>query len=137
MQRRTQQRAAIVEAIREAGRPLAPREIHELARRKIPEIGIATVYRAIKDLLSDQKLTAVEVPGAPPRYEVAGLTHHHHFLCRSCDRMMDILGCPGDLAAYAPPGFTVESHELTLVGLCLDCSSPRRSRRNRSRKLSR
>lgn len=134
MQRNTQQREAIVRVIAEAGRPLSPTEIHRGAKRYVPEIGIATVYRAIKDMLLEHQLVAVDVPGAPPRYEPAGMSHHHHFLCRSCDRLLDLTGCPGDLHALAPPGCTVESHELTLIGECSDCGAKRRKRRAQQRR---
>ncbi len=136
MQRNTQQRAAIDRALAEADRPLSPREILEGARRSVPDIGIATVYRAIKDLLAEQRVVAVDVPGAPPRYEAAGKPHHHHFLCRQCDRMIDLPGCPGQLSRLAPPGFSVENHELTLIGRCPDCAAPktRRPRKQPARK---
>lgn len=129
MQRNTQQRAAIVRTISEAGRPLSPLEIHRGAKRFVPDLGIATVYRAIKDLIAENQLVAVDVPGGPPRYEPAGMSHHHHFLCRSCNRLLDLRGCPGDLETLAPPGCSVESHELTLIGQCSDCGIKRRKRR--------
>ena len=51
MERSTRQRRAIREAFLEAGRPLSPQEVLELARKKVPSLGLATVYRTLKGLV--------------------------------------------------------------------------------------
>jgi len=66
----------------------------------------------------------VNLPGDNPRFEAAGLHHHHHFQCQQCQKVFDVHGCPGDLAALAPPGFTVADHDLVLYGRCSDCPAP-------------
>jgi Fur family ferric uptake transcriptional regulator len=35
--------------------------------------------------------------------------------------VFDVHRCPGDLAALAPPGFSVDHHEITLYGRCAEC----------------
>lgn len=121
MQRETRQRKAIREALERAGHPLSPRELHEAAQTRVEGIGIATIYRNIKALHEDGFLVPVELPGEPPRYEVAGKEHHHHFHCRACDRVFEVEGCPGNLRAVTPPGFQLERHEFVLYGLCEGC----------------
>lgn len=122
MQRRTVQRDAIRGAIERAGRPLAPAEVLELAAADAPTLGLATVYRALRALEDSGEIVAVDVPGQPPRYERAGLDHHHHFQCDVCGRLFDLPGCPGNVAALAPEGFAVERHEITLFGTCAECA---------------
>lgn len=129
MERQTRQRTAILECIRDADRPLGPQEILALAKEQVPELGLATVYRTIKALLDEKLAVAVDLPGEPARYEAAGKAHHHHFLCRGCNRLFEMAGCPGNLAALAPRGYHVEDHELTLYGRCPDCTAPPRPRR--------
>ena len=121
MQRRTRQHDAIRAAIEEADRPLSPQEILESAQAEIPNLGVATVYRAIRSLIDDDWLREVELPGEASRYEVAHKAHHHHFHCRDCDRVFDLDGCPGPLRELAPRGFRVESHEIILYGRCAEC----------------
>ncbi len=123
--RKTTQRAALREAFRRAGRPLSPQEVFEAAKVKSPRLGIATVYRTLKTLVEEGWLKPVEVPGEPPRYELAHLDHHHHFRCRQCRRLFDLKGCPGNLSSLLPEGFVLESHNILLEGLCEDCSPPR------------
>lgn len=121
MERNTRQRVAIREALEAAGRPLLPQEVQEAAQPQAPGLGIATVYRTLKALVDEGELRAVHLPGENPRYEPAAHAHHHHFQCRSCQRVFDIHACPGNLAGLAPRGFQVDDHELTLYGRCADC----------------
>jgi Fur family ferric uptake transcriptional regulator len=121
--RDTQQRRAIRAAIDDANRPLSPREVLESARRGSPGLGIATVYRTLKTWVEEGGLTQVDLPGEPPRYEATGKQHHHHFHCRSCDRVYELQGCPEGLRSLTPPGFSLESHEVVLYGRCAECAS--------------
>jgi Fur family transcriptional regulator, ferric uptake regulator len=123
MQRETKQRKAIRRAITDAGHPLSPAELHERASDEVEGLGIATVYRNIKALQEDGWLAMVELPGEPPRYERAGKDHHHHFHCRSCDRVFEVDGCPGNLKSVTPDGFKLEDHEFVLYGRCVECAA--------------
>jgi Fur family ferric uptake transcriptional regulator len=123
MERKTIQRQAIRDAIIEASRPLSPQEVLEAARPSAKKLGIATVYRTIKTLLAEGVVKAVDLPGEPPRYEPAGKHHHHHFRCRACNKVYEIEGCPKNLKRIAPRGFRVESHDLTLFGVCARCAT--------------
>lgn len=122
MERSTRQRRAIREAFLEAGRPLSPQEVLDLARRRVPSLGLATVYRNLKALLEEGFLAPVHLPGEPPRYEPAGRGHHHHFHCRVCGRVFELPGCALEAEAHLPPGFRPEGHEVTVYGRCPDCS---------------
>jgi Fur family ferric uptake transcriptional regulator len=130
MERQTRQRAAIQRVFEETERPLDPQEVLGSAQRFVPQLGIATVYRTLKSLVDDGHLTAVMLPGENPRYERAGLRHHHHFQCRRCQKVYDLDGCPGgmakltsnDFAALTPRGFTLEDHDVILYGRCDHCA---------------
>jgi Fur family ferric uptake transcriptional regulator len=120
--RQTRQRQAIRDAIGDAGNPLSPREILEHAQAKVTGIGMATVYRTLKLLADAGVVQAVEIPGEPPRYELAGKDHHHHFYCNSCGKVFEVEGCPGDFSALTPKGFRLDNHELVLFGRCSGCT---------------
>ena len=121
MERNTRQRSAIRQAIEQAGRPLLPAEVREAAQQDVPGLSLATVYRGLKSLVEEGVIAPVALPSEVTRYEVAGHHHHHHFQCLSCQRVYDVHACPGDLGRLAPPGFSVESHDLTLYGRCGEC----------------
>lgn len=120
--RSTPQRRAIRRAFETAGRPLAPEECLALARREVPRLGPATVYRNIRRLVDEGRLRAVELPGAPARYELPREDHHHHFHCRVCDGVFEVDDCPGGFGELAPGGFRLERHEVILYGLCAGCA---------------
>ncbi len=122
MQRQTRQRQVIQDVFHDAGRPLSVPEAHEQAKQAIERLGVATVYRAVNALVEEGWLHAVELPGEPPRYELADLDHHHHFHCTVCDRVFDIEGCALNHKPELPAGFTLEGHEIILYGRCDRCA---------------
>jgi Fur family ferric uptake transcriptional regulator len=121
MERNTNQRRAIRDVIEAAGRPLSPNEILDAAKPTVPSLGIATVYRTLKVMVSDGWLSVVDLPGQAPRYEVNGKGHHHHFHCKKCGRVYEIKGCDRNLHHLTPPGFELTGHEIFLFGHCKDC----------------
>jgi Fur family ferric uptake transcriptional regulator len=121
LQRKTRQREVIREVFTSTGRPLSPQEATTLAQKAIPSLGIATVYRALNDLVAEGWLVAIDVAGST-RYELAEIGHHHHFHCQDCDKIFDIKACAGNLSRLVPRGFVVSGHELTLSGTCGTCA---------------
>lgn len=119
--RQTRQRAAIETAFDQVTRPLSPAEVCELARRQVPRLGIATVYRALGEMVQEGALRPVELPGQNTRYEKSGLHHHHHFHCNRCDKVFDVEGCMLKKDFALPEGFEVQQHDITLTGICPDC----------------
>lgn len=121
--RETAQRRAIRAVLKSAGRPLAPEETLEAAKTRVPGLGLATVYRTLKTMVSSGEVEVVELPGASARYETAGGHHHHYFRCRSCDRVYEIEGCLPGVKGLVPRGFRLESHEVFLEGTCSSCAA--------------
>lgn len=130
--RDTSQRRAIRQALERANRPLSAAEILEAAQGSVPGLGVATVYRAVKALQRDGVLHQVELPGDAPRYELSGKEHHHHFHCRTCEKVYEVDACPGELTHLAPPGFALEEHEVILYGRCAACASAPHAPRRRT-----
>ena len=122
-ERYTEQRDVIFQVIRNAKGPLMVSEIHDLARERLLNLGIATVYRTIKLLLATDRIKGVVLPDGQTRYEASGMDHHHHFRCTSCDKVFDIDVCPINIpkGTSFPGGFYVDDHEVTLYGRCADC----------------
>lgn len=122
MGRSTKQKSAIEEVLKLQDRPLSPLEILSEAKLNVPGLGIATVYRTLKNLSEEGKVVAVELPGQSPRFEISGKTHHHHFHCDVCQKVFEIDGCVGDFSKMIPNGFEANSHEVVIYGKCADCA---------------
>jgi Fur family ferric uptake transcriptional regulator len=126
--RGTRQHRAIRRVLDRAGGPLSPQEVHEAARREVPGLGLATVYRALRRLEEAGWIEPVPVAGGGLRYERTGRNHHHHFRCDRCDRLFDLEGCrlPADLGLATPPGFRPKRHEVLVHGTCPACRADER-----------
>lgn len=120
-QRKTRQRTAIREAFETADRPLSPLQVLEAAQTAAEGLGIATVYRNIKEMVDEGWLSALDLPGAPTLYERSGKAHHHHFHCDGCSRVFELHGCIPRIEQLAGRRFSVRRHELVLYGRCADC----------------
>ncbi len=124
MIRRTKQRAAILQAIVEAARPLAPAEIHQLARRHCPQLGLRTVYRNLGELTAAGRLAGVDYPGQPVRYEpITDKAFRPHFVCQYCRKTYNLEDPVRKIPYNAPPGFLIEGEEVVFYGRCPACQS--------------
>jgi Fur family transcriptional regulator, ferric uptake regulator len=124
MQRQTNQRRAILNALEQAPGPLTPQELLEQASKEHENLGLATVYRNLNSLEEHGDIVAVHLPNDTTRYEPAGRAHHHHFRCEHCKQVFELgAKCPVAIleGVTLPGGFKVVHHELTLYGLCPQC----------------
>jgi Fur family ferric uptake transcriptional regulator len=118
----TRQKMVLSEVLEFAHHPLTAMDICRKAKRKIPSLGMATVYRALKQFVLEGQIRAVEIPGVPPHYESSDRHHHHFFLCQQCRGLFDLLGCVRGVRSLAPNGFQVRRHEIVLYGQCAGCA---------------
>lgn len=127
-QRPTAKRAAIIETLLAAGRPITIPELM-LAR---PGLAQSSVYRNLVVLERAGLVHRIITSDEFARFELAeDLTeHHHHAICTRCGAVEDIPASPAlERTLHATigrfssmSGFAVERHRLDLVGLCRDCA---------------
>jgi Fur family transcriptional regulator, ferric uptake regulator len=126
MQRRnTKQGESILNVLQNAEGPLGIPEIHARAKHEIPNLGLATIYRAVNRLLTENEIFEVTLPGEESRYELRRSHHHHHFRCMQCQKVFELDFCPVQLprGTVLPNGYTVFEHHLTLYGVCQACGA--------------
>jgi Fur family ferric uptake transcriptional regulator len=119
--KRTKQKAAIRQVFASALGPLGPSEILDEARKTVPSLGIATVYRVVKELKKDGWLQAVQTP-VGSRFQTTSKVQSPRFFCRTCQKTFNVDGDVGKLAQLAPKGFIVKCFDLTIVGTCSSCA---------------
>ena len=134
--RNTRQKLCIQKIFSAAEGPLGVPEIFALAGKDVEKIGLATVYRIIGQLLEAGDIKKIRIPNAEDdvRYELSDKNHHHHhFFCTKCRKTFDLAKCPMtcDLNQFVLPGFEVETHELTLYGVCACCGKAKSIGNNR------
>ena len=119
----TPQRRAVWSAF-ESGEDghLAADEVFARARRELPELSRATVYNTLAAFVGAGMLQAVESRGAV-LYDPNPDPDHHHFRCRSCDRLYDVpVEGVGAVRISTRDRFIVESKTMLLRGLCPLCA---------------
>lgn len=94
--------------------------------RQLPEVGRATVYRALEQLEGLGLIQRVDVKGDAAGFERVDPSghHHHHIVCEQCGRVVAFEddGLEKAILALAErPDFDVSSHDVTLRGECMTC----------------
>jgi Fe2+ or Zn2+ uptake regulation protein len=120
----TPQRRAVWSAFGEERKDhLTADEVFDRARRGLPELSRATVYNALAAFVDAGLLQAVGSRGAV-LYDPNTDPAHHHFRCRSCDRLYDVhVEGAEDLQVSGTREFVVERRDVRLGGLCPSCSA--------------
>jgi Fur family ferric uptake transcriptional regulator len=127
--RLTQQRQAVLEVMREKrGEHLSAEEVLNEARKKLPNLGIATVYRTLEKLAALEVLYKTIFNEGKYRYELSDLSEHqhHHILCVGCGKIFEVEeGLLDSLEDYLrEQGFTIINHQLKVLAVCPDCRRP-------------
>lgn len=121
--RSTTQKRAIEAVFNKINRPLSPDEILAEGRKEVASLNQATVYRNLKSLTEEGRITKVHIPPAGTLFEKSDKAHHHHFHCRVCQKSFEIHDCAfKNSKPSTPKGFVVEDHEIFYYGTCPDCS---------------
>jgi Fe2+ or Zn2+ uptake regulation protein len=126
--RLTRQRLAVLTALSEAGRGLEPAQVLERARLECPELGLATVYRALELLESLGMVRHVHTSKSSAAVAGAGAGHAHHVVCTICGRVAEFSTCDLEAleeAAARETGFSIGAHFLELAGICRECQKKR------------
>jgi len=86
------------------------------------ELSRATVYHVLGQLSAAGLVLTAEPTAGPVLYETAA-DPHHHFVCRSCGRIIDVACLTDETPCLHAEvaGAVIEQADVTLRGLCTDC----------------
>jgi len=119
----TAQRLAVLRAA--SGRPHSTADdIEKFVRAEIGAVSRQAVYDALAALTDKGLLRRIQPAGSPARYEDRVGDNHHHLICRTCNRMVDVDCAVGDapcLTAADDAGYAVDEAEVTYWGQCPEC----------------
>lgn len=123
--RSTRQRAAVRDALAVEPGFVSAQDLHRKLRDAGEKIGLATVYRALAQLVDAGEADTMLGPDGE-RYRACGTAqHHHHLVCRGCGRTVEVEAPEVEAWAAlvaAEHGFTAITHELEVFGLCAGCA---------------
>ena len=124
MNRNTRQRAAVVAVFDELEGFHSAQEVHARMRAAGDTIGLSTVYRAVQSLVEDGRLDSIRTDSGEVVYRRCSSQHHHHLVCRSCGRTVEVAGPAVERWADRVAddhGFVDVSHTLDIFGTCSAC----------------
>ena len=119
----TRQRVAVLNAVKQRPHVSAVNVLADVAT-VLPGISHQAVYDCLAHLAEAGLLRRFVIDGGPMLYETRTNDNHHHFVCRSCNDVIDIdcaLGSAPCLDAQLPHGFSIDEAEVTYRGLCATC----------------
>jgi Fe2+ or Zn2+ uptake regulation protein len=119
----TAQRLAVLRAV--SARPHSTADdIYNGVRAEIGAISRQAVYDTLAAFSDKALLRRIQPAGSPARYENRVGDNHHHLICRTCNRMVDVDCAVGDtpcLTAADDSGYEIQEAEVIYWGRCPEC----------------
>ncbi len=124
--RATPRRLEVLEELAREPDDVTAQQLWSRLRERDSRTGLATVYRTLALLSEKGVVDVLTHHGTEQCYRLCTAAHHHHLLCESCHRVIEVREC--DLGAWVDEiatrhGFVATDHRVEISGLCPDCRS--------------
>jgi Fur family ferric uptake transcriptional regulator len=99
--------------------------IAAVVRSEIGAVSLQAVYDALAALTDKGIIRRIQPAGSPARHEARADDNHHHLICRTCGRMVDVDCAVGEtpcLTAADNLGYELDEAEVSYWGRCPDCA---------------
>ena len=121
--RLTSQRQVILEELRKVKSHPTANEVYDMVRKRLPRIGLGTVYRNL-DLLAEKGIIKkLESGGEQKRFD-GDISPHYHIRCMQCNRVDDIFITRDrelEKSAASSCNYKVLDHHVQFSGICSKC----------------
>jgi Fe2+ or Zn2+ uptake regulation protein len=119
----TAQRVAVLRAV--AAHPHSTADdIEQHVREQLGSVSHQAVYDVLNVLSDHELVRRIQPAGSPARYEDRVGDNHHHLICRTCRRMVDVdcaVGYTPCLTAADGMAFEIDEAEVIYWGRCPEC----------------
>jgi Fur family ferric uptake transcriptional regulator len=99
--------------------------LHAVKEEYTITMGIATVYRILNLLEELHIVNGISIDGNESKvYELNLVSHHDHMVCTKCQKIAEFFDAElEDLQEKVAlsNGFTLQSHNMLLYGVCKEC----------------
>jgi Fur family ferric uptake transcriptional regulator len=123
--RTTRQRTAVADLLGRIDGFKSAQDLHDLLRHDGASVGLTTVYRHLQALADAGEVDVLRTDDGEAVYRrCPTASHHHHLVCRSCGRSVEVDG--PEVEAWAERvagshGFHDVSHTVEVFGTCTAC----------------
>jgi Fur family transcriptional regulator, ferric uptake regulator len=121
----TKQRRVILEELRKVTSHPTADLLHQMVRKSLPKISIATVYRNLEILSEEGLVLKMDVAGTQRRFD-GNPRNHYHIRCGVCGRVDDVhmeVVASIEEDAGKSSGYRVLSHTVEFTGVCPECAN--------------
>ncbi len=122
--RLTTQRQIILEELGKVTSHPTANEVYDMVRKRLPRIGLGTVYRNLELLAENGVILKLEVGGTQKRFD-ATIESHYHIRCSVCGRVDDVdIEVQEEINEIAAKScdYKILGHHIEFSGICKDCS---------------
>lgn len=119
----TVQRREILKAVLERDDHPTADQVFDSVKDHIAGLSRTTLYRVLETLIDLGVIRRLHHPGSSARFD-GKITRHHHLVCKTCDRVIDIESRTLDslqLPSKQRRGFQIEDYSVHFTGVCAEC----------------
>lgn len=123
--RLTTQRQIILEELTKVTSHPTAGEVYDMVRKRLPRIGLGTVYRNLELMAESGVIVKLEVGGTQKRFD-ATTDLHYHIRCSGCGKVDDIeLPVQHEINRIASEetDYQILGHHIEFSGVCQTCRS--------------
>ncbi len=123
--RRSKQRDAVLQAVRGFNDHPDVKAVYNAARREIPRISLATVYRNLAVLARQGDISEVRIGSDQTRFD-NNLDDHGHLICRCCGSIIDVDTRHLEdkvRRSYGDVGYENLTVNIDIYGVCPTCGA--------------
>lgn len=124
--RSTRQKRALTELLATCDQFRSAQDIYAQLRARGTPVGLATVYNHLHAMAEAGAVDTVRTQGGETLFRDCRTGgHHHHLICRTCGRTVEVAGPAVEQWAdqvAAAEGFVDVGHTVEIVGTCRPCA---------------
>ncbi|HRX15543.1 MAG: transcriptional repressor [Spirochaetes bacterium] len=124
MERKSRQKTEIRKILSQNNFHPTIEEIHLILKKRVPGVGIATVYRNIDKMVRNGEIIRLEVPGQGARFD-GNTEKHYHFRCEKCNSVEDVwldIDINSYIKTVSPlKESIIRDHMIEFTGICAEC----------------
>ena len=133
MIRLTTQRQILLEELSKVNSHPTACELYEIVRKRLPRIGLGTVYRNLEIMADSGIILKLELGGTQKRFD-ATIEPHYHVRCSVCGKLEDIsMDVQREITkdAAAETSYTVLGHRVEFIGICPACYQKEKAKKKK------
>jgi len=121
--RRSRQRDLVLEVVRSTFEHPTAEWIYRAARKRLPRVGLGTVYRNLRTLVDEGLIREVRSADEAVRFD-GNTGEHYHIRCVCCGRVSDLPVSVDRLVeeqAQKATNYAIIGHAVEVQGVCPGC----------------